>query len=64
MNPRPLGYEPNELPNCSTPVRTETHGELFRVYVGLCPGIVTLGATSVSFESALRETPASGRQSR
>ena len=23
MNPRPLGYEPNELPDCSTP-RQET----------------------------------------
>ena len=21
MNPRPLGYEPSELPNCSTPRR-------------------------------------------
>ncbi len=26
MNPRPLGYEPNELPDCSTPRHWNTHG--------------------------------------
>ena len=24
MNPRPLGYEPNELPDCSTPRQSVT----------------------------------------
>ena len=25
LNPRPLGYEPNELPDCSTPRQEEIH---------------------------------------
>jgi hypothetical protein len=25
LNPRPLGYEPNELPDCSTPRQRNTH---------------------------------------
>ena len=25
LNPRPLGYEPNELPDCSTPRQEEDH---------------------------------------
>jgi hypothetical protein len=25
LNPRPLGYEPNELPDCSTPRQKNTH---------------------------------------
>ena len=24
LNPRPLGYEPNELPDCSTPRQSQT----------------------------------------
>ena len=27
LNPRPLGYEPNELPDCSTPRQREYHGD-------------------------------------
>ena len=26
MNPRPLGYEPNELPDCSTPRHADARG--------------------------------------
>ena len=25
LNPRPLGYEPNELPDCSTPRQDKQH---------------------------------------
>ena len=29
LNPRPLGYEPNELPDCSTPRQIKTHPDDF-----------------------------------
>lgn len=44
MNPRPFGYEPNELPDCSTPHQTWSRGsrslpELFRASDHPIPGI-------------------------
>jgi hypothetical protein len=38
LNPRPLGYEPSELPNCSTPRRVSILYEGQRVLANPQPG--------------------------
>ena len=41
LNPRPLGYEPNELPDCSTPRQSQPFSNLrFRIEI---PNMVGLG---------------------
>ena len=53
MNPRPLGYEPSELPNCSTPRRPTRIGDAgpwLNIAVG--PGLPRLSLNAAAARAA------------
>ncbi len=46
LNPRPLGYEPNELPDCSTPRHCGPEGRTRRLVYHACPTVRSLSSFS------------------
>ena len=46
LNMRPLGYEPNELPGCSTPHKKDTKPECLRS-MPRCPSLVNSTSSQI-----------------